>query len=437
MTEREKPIVIIGGGFGGLRLARRLSAYRGALARPIFLIDQNEHHVYTPLLYEVASAWTRSDEDEERLFAKTTFRLSEVVSQYPGVTFLQERVDAVDCMTKTVTLSSGKIIVADTIVFALGSEPDFFGIPGLEEKALALKTRESARVIRSRITAFLEKKRIGKEVDLRVFVGGGGATGVELAAELAGAFHCLERDGVLGKSDWSVTLVEALPRLLGMTTPAVSERAKRRLESLGIKVHLDTCIKRVENDHVVLAPRPLREGEKMEQLVCEFRSEFEKTFETDLLIWTGGVRSVSFMKKTGLLLDRKGRVIVHGGMGIADHPSVYAIGDCAIPTNPITNTPVPLLAQAAISQADIAATQILADHDVTIQRKVYTFPNFVYAIPLGGKQAIAVIGSTTLTGFLGWLVRQGSDFLYFLSLFPFPVALRLFFSGMRAYSHND
>ncbi|MBP9748754.1 FAD-dependent oxidoreductase, partial [Patescibacteria group bacterium] len=396
MTDAEKPIVVIGGGFGGLRLARRLSTSHGALARPIILIDQHAHHVYTPLLYEVASACTHSDAEEEALLGATTFHFSQLVSRYSGVTFLQEKVEAVDCAAKTVTLGSGKKLIAGTLVFALGSEPDFFGIPGLEEKALTLKTRESARLIRSRIMAFLEKKKAGQEVNLRLFVGGGGATGVELAAELAGAFHALERNGTLGKSDWSVTLVEALPRLLSMTTPAVSELAKRRLESLGVTVHLDTCIKRMEDGRVVLAPRPLREGEKTEQLVCAFRTEGEKTFETDMLIWTGGVRGSSFMQKTGLPLDRKGRVVVHGGMGIADHPGVYAIGDCAVPTNPVTNTPVPLLAQAAISQADVAATQILADHGVAIPRKTYTFPHFVYAIPLGGKQAIAVIGGVTL-----------------------------------------
>jgi NADH dehydrogenase len=437
MTDTEKPIVIVGGGFAGLRLARRLSAYHKKMHRPILLIDQYAHHVYTPLLYEVASACTRAETQVDALLNATTFSLADLVARYPGVSFVQERVGAVDCATKTVTLASGKKIVADTLVFALGSEPDFFGIPGLEEKALTLKTRESALVIRRRILEFLEKKKGRKEVVLRIFIGGGGATGVELAAELAGAFRRLERDGTLGKGDWFVTLVEAAPRLLSMTTPAVSAHAKQRLESLGVKVHVDTCMKRLEDGHVVLAPRPLRDGEKLEQLACEFPDTPEKMFDCDLLIWTGGVRSSSFMKKTGLVLDRKGRAIVHGGMRVLDRSGVYAIGDCAIPTNPVMDMPVPLLAQAAINQADVAATQILADYAVPIVRQSYTFPHFVYAIPFGGKQATAAIGNTTLKGFLGWGVRQGANLHYFLSLFPFFVALRLFFLGMRTYSHND
>lgn len=437
MTETEKPIVILGGGFAGLRLARRLSAHHQALRRPILLIDRQAHHVYTPLLFEVASACADGDDKEEALLAGTTFRFSDLLHRYPGVTLVQENIEAIDGQRRTVTYGGGKKIEAATLVCALGSEPDFFGIPGLEQKALTLKTWESACVIRRRITAFVKKKRLGQAVAFQIFVGGGGATGVELAAELAGAFRLLEQHGAVGKSDWSITLVEALPCLLNMLPPALSEVAKQRLESLGVKVHLDTCIKRLEDRVVVLAPRPLRPGEKREELVCAFPAAFEKTFETDMMIWTGGVRGHSVLQHSGLARDRKGRVVVHGGMGIADHPGVYVIGDCAAPTNPVTPAQVPLLAQAALAEAEIAATQILADHGVRVLRRSYTFPSYVYTIPLGGKQAIAAMGGMTFTGFLGWLIRQGADFFYFLSLFPLPLALRVFFGGMRNYSHND
>lgn len=437
MVETEKPIVIIGAGFGGLRLARQLSARRASLKRPIILIDQHAHHVYTPLLYEVASACACTDAEEQALLDATTFRFSDLVAQYPGVTFIQERVEVVDCERRTVTCSSGKLLTAATIVFALGSEPDFFGIPGLAEHSFTLKTRESARLIRQRIAALVEEHAAQKQWPIRLVVGGGGPTGVELAAELAGAFRVLERRQTIPKGGWSIVLVEALPRLLMMASPAVSALVEKRLGALGVTVYADTALRRVEAAQVVLGPRPLKPEEKPASLRYPFPAAEEKIVEADMVLWTGGVRGSSFMQKTGLPVDRKGRVIVHGGLGVADKDGIYAIGDCAIPTNPVTQAVVPMLAQAALRQADVVATQILADYGVVVHRKVYTFPAFVYAIPVGGKQAVAAIGGVTFTGFVGWLIRLVADALYFFSLLPFWTAMRLFFSGIRVYSHND
>ncbi|TAL18966.1 NAD(P)/FAD-dependent oxidoreductase [Patescibacteria group bacterium] len=438
MAVTKKPIIIVGGGFAGLRLARILSRYRRRIPdNPALLLDRHTHHVYTPLLYEVASGCTTPSELAPALIRGATFRFTEVIKTCCEVNFLHEEVVALDAAAKTVTTKSGVVLAYEKLALAVGAETDFFNIPGLREKALTLKTRRDALVLRERIAACLKKKREGKEVLLNIFVGGGGATGVEFAAEIAGCFRQMERRGALDRSDWSITLVEATPRLLGSLKTEYSARVKERLVKLGVKVHLDTCIKRVEGNHVVLAPRPLRAGETIEELVCEFRAEFEKKFETDIIVWTGGVRGAAILEKFGLPLDRKGRVIVGGDQRLAGNPDIFVIGDSAAVTNPVTKETAPMLAQSATRQAEVAATQILADLGVPVSRRSYDFPVYPAVIPLGGKQALAVIGQLSFPGFFGWLVRQAADFRYFLSILPWRRAITAFFHGAWLYTRND
>ena len=254
-----QPIIIVGGGFGGMRVARLLSRQRRCLKRPILLIDKHRHHVYTPLLYEVASGCTTGVEAETRLIRGAAFRFEDALKSCCDVAFMRGEAAALDPAARTLRLKDGTSLAYHTLVLALGSETEFFGIPGLREHALTLKTRQDALDIRRRVEMLLTKSQGSrKNGALRLVVGGGGATGTEFAAEMSGCFHAMERRGALRRGSWEITLVEATGRLLGMLKPELSSFAKHRLEKRGVKVMLDTCFKTIENGTVMIAPRPLK-----------------------------------------------------------------------------------------------------------------------------------------------------------------------------------
>ena len=436
-----KNIVIIGGGFGGIRVARDLGKHDKFLKSKgyeVLVIDRVRHHLYTPLLYEVASGCMieKGMRMESELLSGVSFRLDEISKSCCGVGSLQGEIVGVDFNLKKVKLASGTEVPYEYLVIAAGAETDYFGIPGLKQNSHAMKTRADALALRQRIQDFIEAKKRGEEVQIQIMVGGGGATGVEFSAEMAGCFRRLARAGEIKNGDWSLTLVEASPRVLGMLPKRASDITLRRLERLGVKVLRDTCVKRAEEKHVVLAPRPLKAGESPETLVCEFRTEFEKIFEVDVLVWTGGVRASSLSEKAGLPVDRKGRIQTDESLRIHTRPDVFAVGDCAAPVDPQTKNTVPQLAQAALKEGELAAKNIIP-HIRREPLEMFGFPSYPTVIPLGAKNSILVMKGFIVNGFLGWLVRQAADLRYFFSVLPFWSAIRVFVTGARLYTRND
>ena len=420
-----------------MRVARNLIAHGARRSNRVILLDRADHHLYTPLLYEVASSCLEGM-PERKLAAGVTSRLSEFARE-AGFEFYKGEVSSVDWNNKKVALSDGSALDFEALVFAVGAETDFFDIPNLAETAYTLKTLDDALKLRRKIMEFIAKKKEGKEVQIQIIIGGGGATGVESAAELAGSFHHLVKKGEIKDGDWSITLVEATSRVLSMLIPAVSEYARLRLEKLGVKVLRDTCIKRVENGNVVLAPRPLKAGENPEALLCDFRTEMEKKFEADVLIWAGGIRANPLLSKLGLPVDRKGRVEVGTTMEVKgkERENVYAVGDCAFLADPKTGAAPPAIAQAALEQARVAAANIINDLQGMKTRRHYRFRAYPVIAPLGGKSAVAAFRGMVIRGFCGYLLRQASDLRYFLTILPFWKAVKLWFKGALVYIHND
>ncbi len=431
--------MIIGGGFGGLRAALNLARSRAKrMGYRLILLDKTDFHIYTPLLYEVASACAKDNMSDKKMIKGIVTRLAEYETR-KGFEFYKGEVEKVDIKERKVVLKDGSFLSFQALLFAVGAETDFFNIPGLAEQAITLKNLKDALYIRKTIIDWVMARREAKGIQFRIIMGGGGATGVESAAELASNFHHLEREGKIKNGEWSITLVEAMPRILGMLPKSASERARVRLERLGVKVLRDTCIKRVEAERVVLSPRPLQEGESPESLLCDFSSEAEKEFGAELLIWAGGVRANQLLSASGFDVDRKGRVVVSDTMEVKgrERENIYAIGDCAALADPKTGALVPALAQAAIAEACVAAKNIIYDLDGLNLREHFKFKNFPTIAPLGGKNAIAVIYGLQLGGFAGWLIRQAADLRYFISVLPLFKAIKLWLYGAWVYIKND
>jgi len=430
----ENNIIIVGGGFGGLRTALDLARQRIVKKDyRLIVLSKEDVHEYNPLLYEVASG-CNGVLTEKKMTKGITLRLSEF-GRRAGFEFYKGEVSKVDAVKKQVVLKDGSCLEFKALVLAPGAVPDFFDIPGLKEQALTLTNIKDALLIRKKLMELLDKKAW----PIRIIVGGGGATGVESAAEFAGDFHRLEREGVLQNEDWSITLVEASSRVLSTLSVEASEHARVRLEYLGVKVLRDTCIKRISDGRVVLAPRPLKEGEAVENLLCDFSVAAEKNFDFDFLLWAGGVRANPLLENSGFAVDKKGRVAATDTMEIAayERENIYAIGDCVALADPQTGQLAPAMAQAAIAQGAVAAKNVLDDLEGFKIRHHYKFISYPVVAPLGGKNAIAVIGSWHFAGLVGWIIRQLADLRYFLSILPFTRALHIWFYGAWTYIKND
>ncbi|MBI4280940.1 NAD(P)/FAD-dependent oxidoreductase [Candidatus Uhrbacteria bacterium] len=440
----QHPILILGAGYGGLCLAKELSRRRAELGgAEIFLIDQNEHFLYTPLLYEVATGYDPGEaievverETEKELIKGAAIPYAELIKPWKGVRFRNAEVTGLDWQRRESLLAGGERLPWEYLVIALGSETDFYDIPGLKEQACQLKTSRQALAIRRRLHSLIFKKSKGEEAHLSVVIGGAGATGIEFAAELLRFFQKSVRRGLISWSDLTISVVEASNRLLPQFHKKFSAWARQRLEHGCLKFYFDTCVRSAEAGRVILAPRPLKEGERREELLCEFGLENERVVEVDVLIWTGGVRAASALGEWGFSVDRKGRVAVDEFCRVPDREGVYVIGDCAALSHPRTKQAAPAMAQAAMKEAHAVAENIIR----SIHKRPlypYPFPYLHSLVPLGGKYALADVNGWKFRGFFAWLVRQAADLRYFLHILSPSQAWRLWLHGLRVFGRND
>lgn len=439
-TCMSKNIVLLGGGFGGLRvaleLARKMQTSRDY---KIILVDRNTHHLYTPLLYEVASAFLQKVTQTETFCMHqgvcTDFSFLQRVTALRSIGFIHGEVTKINTVKQEVHLGKTKISYAFLVV-ALGAVTEDFGIRDIQKYGHFFKTMADATVIHTRVNELLLQHCQGQEKTVTIVIGGGGPTGVEFAAEISS--FCMRACAKynLHFNNFKVTVIEAGSRLLGVSHPRVSAWAKERLLHLGVDVWLDTCVKEVKKGSVVIAPRPLREGENVDALLCDFRGERDKKFEADIFIWSGGIRAPEVLQKSDLLLDAKGRVDVHETLLAKGKENVFALGDCAALLDPKTKRTVPALGQAAIAQASVVAENIFR----LIAGKhlhAYGFPSFPQLIPAGGKYAFGDFGSWYFRGISMWVLRRFADLRYFLSILPFRYAVQTWWNGWRMYTKND
>lgn len=436
----QKNIVILGGGFGGLRAAIELSRIPEVTRdHHIILVDRNTSHLYAPLLYEVASALLQKEAPAEEFCMRNgvcvDFAFLQRVAMRDRVEFVQGDVTGLDPKKQEVVLGKRRIPYTYCIA-AFGSETNDFGIPGVRTYGHTFKWMNDAVTIHTRILELLTRKREGKERRVTIVVGGGGPAGVELAAELSEfCMHACARYN-LKFSDFHITLIEAGGRLMGALPPTLGAWALERLQHLGVEVWRDTCVKRAEKNSVVIAPRPLHEGETMGSLLCDFRGDHEKEIEADLFVWSGGIAASSVLKKCGLLLDAKGRVDVHDTLLAKGFSNIFAVGDCAALCDPRTNRTLPGLAQIAIFEARIVAENIRRSI-VGKHLHSYAYPFIAHLVPIGGKYALGDFGPLHLKGSIMWLLRRLVDLKYFFSIMPVRYAVKTWWDGWRMYGKND
>lgn len=416
-----KRVVILGAGFGGLRAAIVLgkkSKELGKKGYQITLIDRNRYHTYTPLLYEIS---TTSKETANYLDLKsvTTYPVEGVLLGFP-IEFIQGEVKNIDLANRKIELESGEIEY-DYLVLALGSETNFFNIPGLQEHALELKSLMDALKIRDTVWEKIESTEGNEMVD--IVIGGAGSTGVELAGEIQEWIAQLRKEGHLCRT--GVTLIDAAPTILKGFDAKIIEKTTRRLRKLGTNIITNERISKIEARKAFL--------------------ESGKIVSFDVLIWTGGVKANSIVGKLPCKFESQGRIAISDDLSInlltSDvnklENNVYAIGDAACFNNIQTGNPVPMVARAAIIQGTIAAKNIINEIKGGKPSLKYNPEEYPYIIPIGGKYAIAKIGSFTIVGFFGWILKGLVELNYLFSIMPNIRALKIWLRGLKIFIQND
>lgn len=425
MPHEKKHIVILGAGFGGLRAARKIARgiTRHALndKYEVVLIDKSEHHTFTPLLYEVA-ATSKETADICELHRLVAYPITTLISD--TTIFIKKSVAAIDTEIGMLTFRDGTKIHADYLLFAAGAETHYYNIPGLEQCAFPLKTFSDAIRIREKLWELISEKTN----ELTIIIGGGGSTGVELAGELK--MWCGELEKNSSACRINILILEASQSILSGFSHSVVSRARNRLERLGITIAAECSITQVKQNAISLASG--------------------KEIPYSLFLWTGGVKASSLLASMPFKIETKGRTEVAGTLhciaaknGLLVSPQTYAIGDAVCFHDPVTQKPVPGVARAALSQANVAAHNIMEDVKIAegITRnasyKIFRPRNYPYIIPIGGKYAIAKIGPFTLSGIPAWIIKGLVEFNYLLSIMTPVKALSIWLKGLWIFSKND
>lgn len=429
VTVRMKTIAILGAGFGGIQAARNLGRFlkRKKLtdAYQIVVVDKNQYHTFSPTLYEIA---TTSDyiASASQLKRIVTLPLKAIFEGLP-IHHIADAVASVDVTNREIHLEKGTLVAYDWLVVALGSQTNFFAIPGLTQHALPLKTFYDALRIRETL---LQKIELDERKTLHIVIGGGGPTGVELAGELSTLLTTLPRVAC-GACQPTVSLVDGAQTVLSAFDKKIIDVATERLKKLGVAIITGERIQSVSETEITL------------------QSGFALPY--DILLWTGGVTPHQLTTTLPLKKDQSGvRILASETMrclpgneelGVAE--GVYGIGDAVCFIDPKTNRPTPGVAPAAIQQGKIVAhnigQEILAEQDnahaLTLKRfHPKTYP---YILPIGGKFAVVKMGPFVISGLTAWFVKGLVELSYFVSILPLYRALTYWLAGLWIFIRNN
>lgn len=381
-------IVVVGAGFAGLRFVQE---FPENLAR-ITIIDRQNHHLFQPLLYQVATAGLSAVDIAQPVRA--------IFGDRPNFAVVMGEVEEIDLAGKRVRHSRGEMKY-DYLVLAAGGVTSYFGHPEWEQFAPGLKTLDDALRIRRKILCAFERAETdpdpaSREAAMTIVVVGGGPTGVELAGAFAELTRTVLRKDFdkIDPTRSKVILIEGSDHLLSPFPPKLRESAKRQLEKLGVDVRLN---KRVED---------VRDGE----LVVS-----GETMRADNIIWGAGVGGAPIAKKLGVELDRGGRVKVLPDCSVPGHPEIFALGDMVSLTD-ANGVVVPGVAQGAMQMgrhvAKLLERELRGEKSSPVGRKPFAYHDKGSMATIGRSAAVAVINDKNLSGFPAWIAWLAVHLLF-------------------------
>src|SRR3989338_6850098 len=410
----KKRIIIAGGGFGGITAALTLAREKKLLTRhgyEIVLIDRHHHQLFTPALYEIAALPKEMGRDGE-LKSFMLIPFSEIFERGDVTTVCDEIVD-INFSKKELTLKKDGSLGFEFLVLALGSETNYFNIPGLKDYSFPLKTFDDAIRLRNKIESSVQKSG-----HLKIAVGGAGASGVELIAEFVN-FVCAikEKENKNNICDVEYVLIEAGPEILAGLPKKAITLSRMRLEKLGVAIRVRSAISSVSAQEITYA---------------------DKTKETfDILVWTGGVRGPELLEKLNLPLTPKGAIAINEYLRVGNEKTIYAIGDNSSMLNPKTDKLLPWTVPIAESQGRITAKNIILQILNLAPKKFVPLKEYPFVLAIGEKYAIADLVLFRISGILGWIIKQLVELRYLLFILSPRKAIIAWVRAVRVYSSND
>ena len=377
-------VVIVGGGFAGLKAAHALA---GKTVR-VTLIDKRNFNLFQPLLYQVASGLVSQTD------VASPLRI--MLGQASNVQILLGEVNDIDPIAREVVFNDRRLAY-DHLIVATGATSSFFGHDEWAEFATPMKSLEDAYGIRKRVLSALEEAEQTPDLAKRrllqsVVVVGGGPTGCELAASLNDLMrHTLERDfKQIDPSHCKVTLVDPGDRVLRAMDPVLSKASGDHLQSCGVELLLGGRVKTIEEGKLVVTT-----------------SDGEVTLEASTICWTAGVAASPLGKllaeRTGCNVDRGGRVTVEPDFSIKDHPEIRVVGDLCSYTHTSNGKPLPGMAGPAVQMGGWVAKDILAKLQ-NQPHAAFNFTDFGSMAVVGPLFAVADLRGFKVSGALGWLI---------------------------------
>jgi len=383
--ERQQ-IVIAGAGYAGLHVALRVVTQLDEdHPADITLVDRYDYHQVLTELPRVAAG--------ARAVDAVRVPLDEVLAR--RVTFVRATITGFDIAKQHVLTDAGPLPYT-RLVLAIGSRPNDFAIPGLAERALFLWSVDDARVVWTAVNRALtdaagtrdsaEQRRL-----LTVVIGGAGATGVELAGELAEELPALAARQDIPAGSCRVVLVEAGPTILAGSSPDLIARAGKILADLGVVVRTNAAI-----------AEALPEG---------VRLKGGEVVEGNVFVWAGGVKAPAIVAGLGLEVGYNGRIKVDQYLRALDHPEIFVAGDLASVTDPETGHALPPLAQIALEEGDTVAYNLQAELYGRPLR-AFQFHDKGFVVSVGGERGVADVAGRTISGRLGHVLKDAIEWEY-------------------------
>jgi NADH dehydrogenase len=376
LTSQRPSVVIVGAGFGGLRVARGL--HRAPV--DVTVLDRHNYHTFTPLLYQVATAGLEPEE-----IAQPVRR---ILRGSDNVCFRLATVEGVDFGRRSLLTDTGELAY-DYLVLAAGSAVNYFGLDSMAQAVCALRDLDDAERLRDRVLCAFERASTEKDPEQRrrlmtVVVVGGGPTGVEVAGALAELRrHVLPHDYPdLDLASARIVLLEATECLLPSMPAGLQARAQDKLRALGVEIRLRAPVAGADQGGVTL-----RGGERV---------------AAGAVVWVPGVQAAPLAQALPTPRGASGRLVVTETLQLPAHPEVYAIGDMAHVGGP-DRRPHPMLAPVAIQQGTLVAQNIL--RDLAGRRpKRFAYKDRGTMVTIGRQAAVAHIFGLKLNGFIAWLI---------------------------------
>lgn len=393
MNEPKKhKVVIVGGGFAGIETAKKLSKSKDV---QVTLISKNTYFEYYPALYKLVTG---------ALAIEVCTPYDKIFPKGSGVEVVEGQYQSYNKTQKVITLVDGRTFSYDYLVLGLGSETNYFNIPGIEQYAFSFKSAQEALALKDHFRDLLQESKDIPNDDLvkrfHVTIVGGGPSGVELAGDITTYMRVMARRYHIDPSFITVDLIESNSRVLAMLPESVSKKAEARLRRLKVNLYTNRMLQAQDFDEITASAMKMKGG---------------------TVIWTAGTK-INDLFNT-LSLDTRKRVDVKGDFTLPEDSSVFVVGDGA-------SMPGTGLAQGAITHGAYVGSAILEKISGKIPTP-YKGKTMGYIVPIGHNWAVFSYKKITIAGFIPWIMRSFVDFRYFTTIVPLLYVFDVFRQGAK------